>query len=757
MFTKLGNGLTKHPRIFIFFWLLILGAAVGGAFFGFGQGGLFDRMESSETMATGTESSEVERLTRAADGSESVVLVVDGVPVAQLFTDQTKVGAMVTALYGMMSNEWISAVTSPFSFPDPQGQQALGFYSSQGAGFAAVVTLKPEFSDLDGEALHTARKTLDDSAATLQTALRQTLPDARVYELSNAKVGDSINELVREDLIRSESVGLPIALLLMIIVFGGVIAAGLPLLGALVSIGVGLGAVWALTFYRGVDSFNLNVISIIGVALSIDYGLLVVSRYREELAEILSGDDVPTVIPEAHHSEVDVPAVVVRAVRNTVATAGRTVSFSALTIACALAGLFVMESAIFKTIAFGAVVVTVLAVSTAVTLVPAVIVLLGNALVRPALISRVPGLKQLSKAMSDSSGDHGVFSKLAHFVHGHPWIIMTVVAAILAAMAWPIRDLKARTAFDEYLPPDAPVATAYDIVQNQYPALRSQSIVVVADTTADSALPLYQYLGSLPDVDFVMPPQPLASDPTRTLISLHVAAQDQVGEKITDMVLALRAGDGLDIEYPILVGGAAAQQHDFVAAIWRNAPLAGAIVLISVLVLLFLMTGSLIVPFKALLINSLSLLASLGATVFIFEHGWLGMPKVLGLETFIIVCAISFGFGLAMDYEVFLLARIKEYWDAGFTNDEAVERGLQRSGRIITSAAAIIVAVFVGFTFGDMVAIKEIGVALAITVLTDATLVRMLLVPATMTVLGRWNWWAPKPLAWLYEKFKIIH
>ncbi|MDR0435774.1 MAG: MMPL family transporter, partial [Propionibacteriaceae bacterium] len=292
MFTKLGNGLTKHPWVFVLCWVLLLGAAAGGALFGYGQGGLFDRMESSKSMATGTESDEVNSLTASSDGSQSIMVIVDGVPVAQLATDQMKAGAVVMALQGLMGNEWVAQLTSPFSFPDPQDQQALAFYSSQGTGFAIAVTLKPEFSELKSSELHEAQTTLDDSVASLETALRQVFPDAKVYELSNAKVGDGINDLVRADLIRSESIGLPVALLLMIIVFGGVIAAGLPLLGALVSIGVGLGAVWALTFYRGVDSFNLNIISIIGVALSIDYGLLVVSRYREELARSLGSDGV---------------------------------------------------------------------------------------------------------------------------------------------------------------------------------------------------------------------------------------------------------------------------------------------------------------------------------------------------------------------------------------------------------------------------------------------------------------------------------
>ncbi|XCB30050.1 MMPL family transporter [Arcanobacterium hippocoleae] len=179
--------------------------------------------------------------------------------------------------------------------------------------------------------------------------------------------------------------------------------------------------------------------------------------------------------------------------------------------------------------------------------------------------------------------------------------------------------------------------------------------------------------------------------------------------------------------------------------------------MLAVLLLLFLLTGSIVVPLKALIINTLSLVSSMGITVFIFQHGLFGMPVSQGLETFVVACAAAFGFGLAMDYEVFLIARIKEYWDAGMDNDSAVEHGLQQSGRIITAAAAIIIAVFIGFSFGNLLPIKQIGVALAVIVFVDATLVRMLLVPALMTLMGRWNWWAPKPLLKFYEKFKIVH
>ena len=169
------------------------------------------------------------------------------------------------------------------------------------------------------------------------------------------------------------------------------------------------------------------------------------------------------------------------------------------------------------------------------------------------------------------------------------------------------------------------------------------------------------------------------------------------------------------------------------------------------------MSGSLIVPLKALIVNAFSILTALGATSWLFQGGHLGLPKTPGLETFIVACMLAFGFGLAMDYEVFLVARMKEFWDAGMSNDEAVIHGLQRSGRIITSAAAIIVAVFLGFVSGEMLAIKQIGVGLAIMIVVDATIVRLLLVPAIMFMLGKWNWWAPAPLKRLYERHQIQH
>ena len=209
------------------------------------------------------------------------------------------------------------------------------------------------------------------------------------------------------------------------------------------------------------------------------------------------------------------------------------------------------------------------------------------------------------------------------------------------------------------------------------------------------------------------------------------------------------------------ITGQAAIQVDFGSSVIYSLPWLVPLVLGAIFVLLFLMTGSLLVPIKAVLINSLSLAASLGLATWIFQGGHgaslLGFTPIGGMESYVMVVAIVFGFGLAMDYEVFLLGRIKEFWDASGDNDLAVERGLQRSGRIITSAAAIMTVVFLGFVGGQMLVIKEIGLTLALIVLVDATLVRMALVPATMTLLGRWNWWSPAPIRAIYERYSLQH
>lgn len=735
MFHWIARGVSRHPLAVVLVWVLVLLAAAAASLVGFGHGGLFDRLKTSEVIVPGSESARVQELTASDSAAPVMTLVVSGVDIT---ADAQRLQTVADNNRALLDVEGVSQVVDPF-LPTVAGtDQAGAMVSTAKDGY--VVVMQGD-TGLDDDQVSALQDAVDAAATDYGDRLRAEFPDAQVGVVSEQAIASSIVDQVRHDLVVGEMVGLPVAAVLMVIVFGGLLAAMMPLVAALAAIGVGMGGLWVLTFLTGIDSFILNVVSIIGVALSIDYGLLVVSRFREEAAALVGG--------EGEEGREDVRG----AVRRSVATAGRTVTFSAVTIACALAGLGVMSTHILRTIGLGGAIVTLLALLAALTLVPALLALTGARLLRPSPLTRVPGLRRVMAVVGDSSSDHGVFSRLAHWVHRRPWWVMGASALVLVVMALPLTGLQLRNNLADYIPRDTSLRLAYDTLQADYPVLATPSVQVVADVAPADAADVVSRVEAVDGVDTVHV-QTLADHDAMTLLDIHVDAEDQAGTAVTDVVHALR---DLDVGHEMWVGGNAAMQMDFTQSLVHDAPRALGVVVAAVMVLLFLMTGSLLVPLKALVINSMSLLASLGVTTLLFQNGLLGLPKTAGLETFIVACMVAFGFGLAMDYEVFLLARIKEYWDQGLDNDTAVERGLQRSGRIITSAAAIIIAVFIGFASGQMLAIKEIGIALAIMVATDATITRLLLVPATMTLLGRWNWWAPAPLQRLHARIGIHH
>ena len=839
MFDRLGNAIARRPKFFVFGWVLLLIFGSVSALWGFGQGNIFQRMESSESMVPGSQSDAVIEKTSEESSVESAIVVITGVNAdeveAELEAFRTELEGIdgveqvvdpiaIDAEFAAAASEAVDDAVSQaladnaaaiqevsdaaIAQAEPQIQEAIAGAIAQAepeiqAVIASAVAeaqaenpgvpveilaqqIEPEVraqatAEIEAQVREAATEETasipnpaddfrsdegfvvavnvpgEDTGATepiqaasdsFEAEIQKVNSDAQANVSSSAIMENLILDMVMTDLIRGEAIGLPIALLLLVIVFGGLLAAGLPLIGALTSIAVGMGLLWVLTYMTNVDSFILNIISVIGLALSIDYGLLIVSRYREEVAEALGARGLALDGSEAPD---DMDALVDHAVTTTVATAGRTVSFSALTIAFSIAGLLVMEAPMLKMIAFGGVIVTVLAVATAVTMVPALIKLLGHRLVAPSWLSKRKGFGTLVEKVGDTASDEGFFSKLAKWVHDRPVPILLAVTAILLVMASPIRDLEMRSNFFEYIPADSDAAVAVDDMQD-YRAFATPSGTIIADAIPEDTGEFVNFIEGIDGVEWVS--EPVVINGGETQIDFYVPADDQVGDEVTDVVQDIRNHDP---GYKTDVGGSAALQLDFNQSVIDGAPLAAVVVVLAVLILLFLMTGSVMAPLKALVINTLSLVAGMGATVFVFNNGLFGLPQTNGLETFVVAAAIAFGFGLAMDYEVFLLARIKEYWDLGEDNDTAVEKGLQRSGRIITSAAAIIVAVFIGFVFGDMLAIKQVGVALALIVIVDATLVRMLLVPATMTLLGKWNWWAPKPLKRVYEKFKIVH
>jgi RND superfamily putative drug exporter len=510
----------------------------------------------------------------------------------------------------------------------------------------------------------------------------------------------------------------------MVLVFGGFVAAGMPVVGAVVAIGGALLSLFGFSHAVELDATVVNIVTLLGLGLSIDYGLLTVSRFREELGE--RAHRTPTREEIAHAAE------------RTVATAGRTVLFSGLTVAIALAGLLVFEASIMRAIGVAGVSVVLVAMVVAITLVPALCVLGGRRLARRATVA---------------TSDVGVFSRLAAGVQRRPVAVIVGVTVVLVALALPTLSMRLTSSGTELLPKDAQQRVFFEQLARDYPALSAPEVTVVAASSDTAAVQDWAaQFAAEPGVEGVTV-SPLGEDHQR--VDLRVAGRP-TSDEAQELVATVRAARA---PFETLTTGQAAGQIDFLDSMSARAPYAVGLVVLGTLVLLFLMTGSLVIPLKALLLNVISLGAALGVVVWIFQEGHLegllGFTSVGAVESLVPFLVLAFGFGLSMDYEVFLLSRIVEFHRHGAENDRAVSLGLQRTGRIITSAALLIVIVFAGFVAGDILIIKQMGVALVAAVVIDATLVRMLLVPATMTLLGRWNWWAPTPLRRLHDRFGI--
>ena len=744
VFESLGRAVAHHPRRALVVWLAITVLGFALAVFGVQGQNLFDRLTTAEPSVPGSPSATANGILRDASTSgTSLTLAVQHVdPSAAGLGD-----ALTAARTALMTIDGVASVIDPLVLPGGAANPAAApLIAHDKQGFLVVVELKPGLtSSAEATALTGVERRLNE----VPSELRAVAPEATGQVGGATLIFDAITSQVEKDLFTGETIALPAALLVMIMVFGGFLAASMPMVGAISSIAGGLGALLGLSYVIDLDSSVVNVVTILGLGLSIDYGLLIVSRFREELHQLTDGDGGRA----ARRRRGD--GAVVAALVRTMATAGRTVTFSALTVAISIAGLLVFRPQILRAVSAAGVAVIVIAIATALTLVPAMLVLFGRRLVRPGLISRVPGLRTLLSRTADVQSEEGVFSRLTGRVQRRPWWVILGALAVLGVLAVPLTHLELRNSTTQLLPLGSDQRDYVQLLAREYPAATTAPVIVVAQTSLEAATAWATQLGGLVDVVSVDPPSPTGS---HVVIGVRPGTTDPGGAVAERVVTEVRA---LDAPFPVWVTGQAAGQLDFTASLMSRVPWAVAIVALATLVLLFLMTGSIVIPVKALLTNAISIAASLGVLVWVFQDAHLsdllGFVSTGGIETYVLVLVIAFAFGLAMDYEVFLLSRIKELHDSGLSNDDAVRLGLQRSGRIITSAAAIIIVVFAGFVAGKLLVIKEVGFALAVAVLIDATIVRLLLVPATMTVLGRRNWWSPPFLRRLYARLAITH
>jgi len=544
-------------------------------------------------------------------------------------------------------------------------------------------------------------------------------------------IQNELSEQARTDVVRAELISLPLVLVLLVAIFGGVVAALMPLaVGGLAILGA-LVLLRALTYVTEVSAFAVNVASILGLGLAIDYGLFLVNRFREEMRRT---GQVTSALPA------------------TLATAGRTVAFSGITVLIAFAGLLFFPQPILGSIGLGGIAVVLFDLVAALVVLPALLAVVGpriDALRLPIRVRRSSG--------TDVDDRVGGWSRLAHSVMRRPILYLVTVAAVLVTFASALASLNVGSTDQRYLPDNADSRQATQMLREDFPAGGiSQIDVVVTGSVTDDDLEAFR--AELADLDGAHGAQILRTgDETAHLAVTYEGEIDD--DSTSSLVRDVRAAEPPTGADEVLVGGPAAQQLDNTDAIVRTLPTTLAFVTLTTLVLLFLAFGSVVLPVKAVIMGFLSLGASLGAVIWGFQEGHLAdvlaFTPVGTIDPTYLVLIIIVAFGLAMDYELFLLSRVREEYLATGDNTHSVAVGLQRTGRIITSAALLLIVVLLAMGVSGLLLLKIVGIGLAVAVVVDATLVRALLVPATMRLLGKANWWLPGPLRWLHDRIGI--
>ncbi|MCB1286813.1 MAG: MMPL family transporter [Mycobacterium sp.] len=571
-----------------------------------------------------------------------------------------------------------------------------------------------------------------------------------------AVIYDQINQQTKHDLLRMEAIAIPLSFLVLVWVFGGVIAASLPLLVGVLAILGAMSVLRLITAFTEVSIFALNITAALGLALAIDYTLLIVSRYRDEIS---SG-----AAPEA-------------ALVRTMCTAGRTVLFSAVTVALSLSALLLFPMYFLKSFAYSGIATVAFAAAAAVIVTPAAIVALGprldaldiRRLVRRVLRRPEPAAKPVQQLF---------WYRSTKFVMRRSIPIGTAIIALLLLLGAPFLRIEFGSPDDRVLPRSASAHQVGDQLRNDFASdLNTGMSVVIPEATGASDAELSRYaadLSRVPEVTLVSAPggtfaggnrvgppsAPTGAADGSAFLSVRSTAPlfSQDSRIQLDRLHAVAEPAGREV----LIGGVPQINRDIVGAVTSRMPLVLSLIGVITFLLLFLLTGSLVLPLKALVLNVLSLSAAFGALVWVFQEGHLGglgTTPTGTMEANVPVLMFCVAFGLSMDYEVFLLARIREYWlespRSRQDSDESVALGLARTGRVVTAAALIMAIAFAALIAAQVSFMRIFGLGLTLAVLADATLVRMALLPAFMHVMGRWNWWAPGPLVRLHERIGL--
>ncbi|GGZ57605.1 membrane protein [Streptomyces inusitatus] len=723
---------TARPRLSLLVALVITALAV------FAGSGVADRMGSGGWTDPAAESTyATEALQREFPASQpNLILLVDaGDGVGRAGVDSPEVAAEGRRLAERLAaEEGVTGVGSYWGTPTPalrseDGRQALIAARVQG----------------DEKATHEVLERIAPDYRGTHGPVEVTIggPVAVQYEMTS---------IVMEDLLLAELIALPVTLILLVMVFGSAVAAVLPLGVGIVAI-LGTNAVLrGLTEVTEVSVFAMNLTTALGLGLAIDYALFIVRRFREELA---TGAEVRD------------------AVGTTLRTAGRTVLFSALTVAVSLAAMMVFPMYFLRSFAYAGIAVVILAAAAALILLPAALMLLGHR-VNALDLRRLLGRRRAARAgkgtepadgpaesPAESGAGWGRFAGLV--MRRAPLFAFSTIAALLL-LGLPFLGVKFGTPDDRQLPSTAESHLVQQQIRDGFPGSPDGGIEVLVERGSGKPVAPADYteyrerIAALPGVLRVDGPiTPGGAGAPGEIAYFTVQPEGEaVGEGAQRLVHELRE---VPAPFDTSVTGRAAALEDSKSAIADGLPLALGIIVVATLLLVFLLTGSVLIPLQAVVLNALSLTAMFGAMVWVFQDGnlsgVLGFTATGDIETNLPVLMFCIAFGLSMDYGVFLLSRIKEEYDRTHDHDQAVRFGLQRTGGLITAAAVILAVVMVAIGTSRVTNTKMLGLGIALAVLMDAMVVRGLLVPSVMKLMGSWTWWAPAPLRRFHERFGL--
>jgi RND superfamily putative drug exporter len=700
MFERLGHLIAKRKKSVLSLFLLatVLAGGIGSQ--------VFSRFDSGGYSDPNSDSAKVwEYLDETFNVKDpAIVLVVDG---KDKSVDDPEVVASAQKIESQVRSE--SSAENVISYWSAGGAPSLK--SKDGTSAFIFVYLKStDFTEID------------KLGGEYQKKYDGTFENVEVYASGGAVFANAINGRIQNDLKISEAISIPLTFLLLLFVFGAMAASAMPLLVGVTAILGTFLVMYLLTLVTDVSIFALNLTTGLGLGLGIDYALLMVNRFREELAKGLDNES---------------------AIVNTLRSAGKTVFYSGLTVVLTLISLTFFPQNFLKSMGYAGAAVVALAVLGALIPLPAILALMGSKI-----------NKGVVRKNAIVQKEDGRWARVARFVMRRPVSVVTASLAILFVMIAPITNIKFSQVDSGVLPKSDRAYIASQFIADEFPGQESNPIEIVFPNGASQTEEINSFMtrvAATPGI--IRVGQPEITGASARVVAIHsMQPRTSEGEDLIHKLRDLPSPEGT------LIGGAAADYADTQGAISRTLPAVIGWIMITVLLLLFAFTGSVLLPIKAVILNFTSLAATMGVLTWIFIDG--NMKFLVGdfietgsLDTNTMVLIAVVAFGLSMDYEVFLLSRIKEEHDAGKSNIDAVAYGLQKSARIITAAAFILAVVFAAFVISGVTSIKMMGFGVAFAILLDATLIRAFLVPALMRLFGERNWWAPRSL----KRFQINH